>query len=64
MHHPEIVVFDGRQLMNAARPFAPEAYQFVLPDREGVLPWEPDYDESLRPLQRALYGPPAAEASA
>ena len=50
--------------MNAARPFAPEAYQFVLPDREGVLPWEPDYDESLRPLQRALYGPPAAEASA
>jgi hypothetical protein len=34
-----------------------EAYQLVLSDAEGKLPWEPGYDERLRPLQRALWEP-------
>ncbi|HLZ73741.1 DUF4262 domain-containing protein [Phenylobacterium sp.] len=37
------------------------AFQLVLSDPEGRLPWEPQYDERLRPLQRELYLP-AAEA--
>jgi hypothetical protein len=36
-----------------AEPF--EAFQLVLPDSEGRLPWEAGYDESLRPRQRELY---------
>ncbi|CAN7584590.1 DUF4262 domain-containing protein [Phenylobacterium sp. LjRoot225] len=35
-----------------------EAYQFVLSDRAGLLPWEPGYDERLRHLQRALWEAP------
>ena len=35
-----------------------EAYQFVLSDAEGFLPWEAGYDERLRRLQPALYEPP------
>jgi hypothetical protein len=33
------------------------AFQLVLSDGEGQLPWEPGYDERLRPLQRELYLP-------
>ncbi|WP_309605521.1 DUF4262 domain-containing protein [Phenylobacterium sp.] len=32
-----------------------EAYQLVLSDADGRLPWEAGYDERLRPRQRALY---------
>lgn len=34
-----------------------EAYQLVLGDADGRLPWEVGYDEHLRPRQRALYEP-------
>ncbi|WP_397404276.1 DUF4262 domain-containing protein [Phenylobacterium sp.] len=34
-----------------------EAFQLVLPDPEGHYPWEPGYDEHLRPRQPALYLP-------
>ena len=34
-----------------------EAYQLVLSDGEHRLPWEPGYDERLRPRQPALYEP-------
>jgi hypothetical protein len=34
-----------------------EAYQFVLSDPAGVLPWEAGYDEQLRALQPALWKP-------
>lgn len=37
-----------------------EAFQMVLGDPQGVLPWEPGYDESLRSLQPALYQPAGA----
>jgi hypothetical protein len=33
------------------------AFQLVLSDPHGRLPWEPGYDERLRPLQRELYLP-------
>lgn len=36
-----------------------EAWQFVLSDAEGRLPWEARYDERLRRLQPALWEPPA-----
>ena len=35
------------------------AFQLVLTDPDGRLPWEPGYDESLRPRQRELYLPVA-----
>jgi hypothetical protein len=34
-----------------------EAYQLVVGDAEGNLPWEPGYDERLRARQRALWEP-------
>ena len=39
-----------------------EAYQLVLSDADGRLPWEAGYDERLRPRQRELYLPTAAAA--
>jgi len=33
------------------------AFQLVLSDNEGHLPWEPQYDARLRPRQRELYLP-------
>jgi hypothetical protein len=33
------------------------AFQLVISDHNGHLPWEPQYDESLRPRQRELYLP-------
>ncbi|MBS0360083.1 MAG: DUF4262 domain-containing protein [Proteobacteria bacterium] len=33
------------------------AFQLVITDANGHVPWEPQYDESLRPLQRELYLP-------
>ena len=33
------------------------AFQLVLSDTDGHMPWEPEYDERLRPLQRELYLP-------
>jgi hypothetical protein len=41
-----------------------EAFQLVLSDHEGRLPWEPGYDERLRAKQRELYLPRLAEAAA
>lgn len=49
-----------------AKILAPEtgpitAFQLVLSDADGHMPWEPEYNEALRPLQRELYLPtPAA----
>ncbi len=34
-----------------------EAYQLVMSDADGNLPWEPGYDERLRTRQRALWEP-------
>jgi hypothetical protein len=36
-----------------------DAFQLVLSDAAGRLPWEDGYDERLRALQPALYEPPA-----
>jgi hypothetical protein len=33
------------------------AYQLVISDNNGVFPWEPDYDQSYRPVQPLLSGP-------
>jgi len=44
-----------RRLMRSGFAYGLEAYQLVLSDSEGKLPWEAGYDERLRPLQRALY---------
>jgi hypothetical protein len=41
-----------------------EAFQLVLSDVEGRLPWEGGYDERLRALQPALYEPADAEKAA
>ena len=52
--------------LGLAAPFAPllapergefSAFQLVLSDPEGRLPWEPQYDARQRPLQRELYLP-------
>jgi hypothetical protein len=37
-----------------------EAFQFVLSDAEGRLPWEAGYDQRLRSLQPTLWAPPGA----
>jgi hypothetical protein len=42
----------------------PAAFQLVLADRGGFLPWEPGYDEQARKWQPALYEPPADAAIA
>jgi hypothetical protein len=39
----------------SAEPGALQAFQLVLSDEGGRLPWETGYDERLRPRQRALY---------
>ncbi len=36
------------------------AYQLVVSDGDGHLPWDPQYDERLRPRQRELYLPTPA----
>jgi hypothetical protein len=41
-----------------------EVFQLVLPDNDGALPWEPAYDERLRPLQPELYLPARVAAEA
>jgi hypothetical protein len=33
------------------------AFQLVISDHDGHFPWEPQYNERLRPLQRELYLP-------
>ncbi|MBW8813302.1 MAG: DUF4262 domain-containing protein [Caulobacterales bacterium] len=43
--------------------FGLEAFQFVLSDNDGRLPWEVGYDEALRALQPALYLPHDAPAA-
>lgn len=53
-----------RRHRRAGKRYGLEAYQLVLPDPQGVLPWEPGYEEDLRPRQPALYEPPATEALA
>jgi hypothetical protein len=42
-------------LTKAPREF--EAFQLVLADPDGHFPWDAEYDERLRPLQRELYLP-------
>jgi hypothetical protein len=34
-----------------------EAFQLVIADEDGLLPWEPGYNEHIRPRQPALYLP-------
>lgn len=41
-----------------------EAFQLVLSDSEGVLPWQPGYTEASRPLQPELYLPLQAKLAA
>jgi hypothetical protein len=42
-----------------------EAYQFVLSDPQGAMPWDSGYDERLRERQPALYdAPPGRPADA
>lgn len=38
-----------------------EAFQLVLADRAGVLPWKAGYDEAARRYQPALYLPPSED---
>ncbi|HEY0647892.1 hypothetical protein [Phenylobacterium sp.] len=38
-------------------PFGFNAFQLVLSDNDGRMPWDDGYDERLRPLQPALYLP-------
>lgn len=52
-----------RSFKRHGMPFGFEAFQLVLSDNEGRLPWETGYDERLRPLQPALYLPLEAEAT-
>ncbi len=40
-----------------------EAYQLVVADPQGNLPWQTGYDERLRERQPALYLPPAKAAA-
>lgn len=44
-----------RSLVRTGMPFEFEAFQLVLSDNDGRLPWDGGYDEDLRPLQPALY---------
>jgi hypothetical protein len=46
-----------RRAKVTGKPFGLEAFQYVLPDQDGRMPWDAGYDESLRPLQPALYLP-------
>jgi len=66
--HPSRFVDDEQPWLGIAHTFAHisspesgdfEAYQLVLSDADHRLPWEPGYDERLRPRQRALYEPAA-----
>jgi hypothetical protein len=52
-----------RSIARTGMPYSFEAYQLVLSDNEGRLPWDDGYDERLRPLQPALYLPLEDEAS-
>ena len=69
--HPSQVEMDagwltlaiGRRWRRTGLGFGLEAFQLVLSDNEGRLPWEDDYDERLRPLQPALYLPREEELS-
>lgn len=49
-----------RRFKVTGKPYGLEAYQLVLCDPEGRLPWEPGYDERLRPRQPSLWEPPVA----
>ncbi|MEW5687450.1 MAG: DUF4262 domain-containing protein [Pseudomonadota bacterium] len=48
---------NARRLAQTGTTFDFEAYQLVLSDEIGKLPWEEGYDERLRPRQPALYLP-------
>lgn len=52
-----------RSLVRRGTPFGLEAFQLVLSDNDGRLPWESGYDERLRPLQPSLYEPLEGEAT-
>jgi hypothetical protein len=46
-----------RRFQRTGRDSGLEAFQYVLSDPSGRLPWQEGYDEALRPLQPALYLP-------
>lgn len=48
---------NARRLAQTGAMFGVEAYQLVLSDEAGKLPWEAGYNEGLRPRQPALYLP-------
>jgi len=52
-----------RSIVRTGMPYSFDAYQLVLSDNDGRLPWDDGYDERLRPLQPALYLPLEDEAS-
>lgn len=47
-----------RRFARTGMPVGVEAYQLVLSDAAGLLPWDEGYDERLRHLQPALWEPP------
>jgi hypothetical protein len=64
VHPTQIESADGwftlavmRAFARTGRMFELEAFQLVLSDQEGRLPWEPGYDDGLRFRQPALYLP-------
>jgi hypothetical protein len=66
VHRTQLESADGwftfamvRSLARGGTPFDFDAFQLVLPDNEGRLPWEAGYDETLRPRQPTLYLPHA-----
>ena len=53
-----------RSLVRKLTPFGFDAFQLVLSDNDGRLPWDEGYDERLRRLQPALYMPLESEPGA
>ena len=52
-----------RSIVRTGMPYDFDAYQLVLSDNDGRMPWDEGYDERLRSLQPGLYLRLADEAS-
>jgi len=55
--NPWLGIAETFAAMSAPEKGPMRAFQLVLSDPSGRLPWEEGYDERLRPLQRELYLP-------
>lgn len=53
----------ARSFAASGGPFDFDAFQLVLSDNEGRMPWDDGYDEQLRRLQPALYLPRDPDAT-